>query len=647
MVDGILSNFPTAVHALILVSDPDRLLADETILGQLAERDFTLIQETDAIQLRRRLSQWPTLSRTHPLIVVTADSTTKLPYDLWQQGHKASLQLSQFFPQLAHPIVRQLAPEQRWQLSQAPPPHTRLGEKGTKTHLLQHVFAANLENLRQPAQLIAWLNQYHQQVGKLPPVLADFLLAALQAMSVYVDWPLDKLLSDQEAFQQFVNTQWGAYVQAETGENVIRETATVLYDVLSFAQDEQLQDTIPGLVRAGVLAPVTVSRPERLPVWAKTAVLAPDENANEKRTDDLLAALVEQTDGMETGRWAQWQQIARTWAALTNLRYGVGQFGKLPYKEWQVKLDTAFTTWLQGRYGPLGVQRLPTPHHVHHTPHLLAAQREKGQSRHALLVLDGMSLADWLLIRNRWQARHGDWKIQEQLVLAQVPTVTAVSRQALVSGLRPADFGDSLSHNRQEAKLWQQFWVQQGVMEKGVGYGRLKLGQHDLPTELGSSRIQALCLINNSMDDMLHGASLGAADVQASLRLWLDEQSPQLEMVIDDLLQRGFQITITSDHGHVEAQGMGQPKEGLAVETRSKRARIYRDKNAALAVQQDYPDTILWHGQGLLPDDAWVLVGDGRLAFAPKHEIVVTHGGLTLDEMVVPLVQIKLKTQTG
>ncbi|KAA3657253.1 MAG: PglZ domain-containing protein, partial [Chloroflexi bacterium] len=93
-------------------------------------------------------------------------------------------------------------------------------------------------------------------------------------------------------------------------------------------------------------------------------------------------------------------------------------------------------------------------------PHLLAAQRERGQPRHALLVLDGMSLADWLLIRSRWQARQRNWQIQEQLVLAQIPTVTAVSRQALVSGLRPADFGDSLSHNRQEAKLWRQFWVQ-------------------------------------------------------------------------------------------------------------------------------------------------------------------------------------------
>ncbi|MCA9873355.1 MAG: BREX-3 system phosphatase PglZ [Anaerolineales bacterium] len=641
MLKRLLRHFPPHIHALTLVCDPDNVLADEQMLTALAERGFSLILETDPIQLRQVIGQIQ-FDMAHPIVIITPRPLDQLPYDLWQQGHKVSLQLSEFFPHLAHPIVRQLSPEQRWRLSQVPPPPTRLGEQGTKSYLLQYVFAASLENLKQPAQLIAWLNQYHQQVGKLPPVLAEYWLLILQAAPIYADWPLAELLASREAFQQFVSEQWGAYVQAETGEQVLGETA-VRYDVLPFAQDEQLQDTIPALVRAGTLAPVTVTRSERLPVWAKTAVLAPDENANEKRASELLAALTEQSANMEAGRWSQWQQIAQTWAALTNLRYGVGQFSKLFYEEWQVKLDEAFVAWLRGRYGPLGVQRLPVPHHVHHVPYLLAAQREQGQQRQALLVLDGMSLVDWLLIRSRWQARQRNWRMQEQLVLAQIPTVTAVSRQALVSGLRPADFGDSLDHNRQEPKLWRQFWVQRGVGEKGVGYGRIKLGQHDLPTELSSSRIQALCLINTSIDDMLHGASLGAADVQTSLRLWLDKQSPQLETVINDLLQRGFQVTITSDHGHTEAQGMGQPQEGLAVETRSKRARIYRNENAALAVQQGYPDTILWHGQGLLPDDTWALMGNGRLAFAPKNEIVVTHGGLTLDEMVVPLIQIKPK----
>jgi len=34
------------------------------------------------------------------------------------------------------------------------------------------------------------------------------------------------------------------------------------------------------------------------------------------------------------------------------------------------------------------------------------------------------------------------------------------------------------------------------------------------------------------------------------------------------------------------------------------------------------------------------LMPAGRAAFAPKGEIVVTHGGISIDEVIVPLVQI-------
>jgi hypothetical protein len=80
------------------------------------------------------------------------------------------------------------------------------------------------------------------------------------------------------------------------------------------------------------------------------------------------------------------------------------------------------------------------------------------------------------------------------------------------------------------------------------------------------------------------------------------------------------------------------------VQTRSKRARIYSDPNAALAVQSAFPRTILWRNQGLLPYNITVLLPDDqngrRLAFAPEGECVVTHGGLSIDEMVVPLIRL-------
>jgi len=114
-------------------------------------------------------------------------------------------------------------------------------------------------------------------------------------------------------------------------------------------------------------------------------------------------------------------------------------------------------------------------------------------------------------------------------------------------------------------------------------------------------------------------------------------------MVIAGLLDHGFTIYLASDHGHVEARGIGQPSEGLTVDTRSKRARLYSDWHAATNVQQGFSQTVLWSKDGLLPNNAWVLMPQGRNAFDTFNETVVTHGGLTLDEVVVPLVTIDLR----
>ena len=139
---------------------------------------------------------------------------------------------------------------------------------------------------------------------------------------------------------------------------------------------------------------------------------------------------------------------------------------------------------------------------------------------------------------------------------------------------------------------------------------------------------------------MIHDATLGAADFQASLRVWLERYSQRLEAVVAGLLARRFTVYLSSDHGHVEARGFGRPSEGLTVDTRGARARIYSDRRAAVSVRQGFSDTVLWSGDGLLPDDVWVLMPQGRRAFATFDETVVTHGGLTLDELVVPLVTI-------
>lgn len=642
VIEQILAHFPAHTHPLTLVSDPDRLLADEELLAALVGRGFRLIDEPDPVALRHRVEAARPFNPDRPLIVVTAGPLDQLPYDLWAQGHPVTLALHTFFPDLAYPVLRTLSPAQRWRLAQAPAPPRRLSRGHTLTYVLRHVFDVDLAELTRPAGLIVWLDANHQRSDPLPPDLAQHLLAELGTQPAYADWPLDRLLGDRQAFANFVGEQWQTYVQKQTG-HPLGETR-VAY-LLSFADDEGLQDTLPRLVRSGALSPVQVPQPERLPGWARPAVLAPDQDAKPRRAAELIEALSEHlASPLAEARWTTWQAVARSWAELQTLRYDPGvRLDEGAIEQIESQLDRAFLDWLRQRYAPLGSQRLPVPHHLHHVPHYLAYQRRQRQAgRVALLILDGMALADWALIAPVWRARHPGWRFQEHLLLAQIPTITAISRQALVSGRRPADLVATLAHNRDEPKLWAAFWrVQEDLPTDACPYARLALDRDQAPpTVIGSARTQALCLIDPSLDEMLHGASQGAANQQASLSLWLERGSRLLEEVIATLLDRGFSVYLASDHGHVEARGMGQPSEGLTVQTRGKRARVYTDRRAAEDVQARFPETLLWSQDGLLPDDVWALVPQGRKAFAALNETVVTHGGLTLDEVVVPWVTI-------
>jgi hypothetical protein len=642
MIERVLQQFPPHTHGLTLVSDPDRVLADEGLLAALAERGFRLVNETDPVRLRGRVEEMRPFCLQVPLIVVTAGALKELPYDLWQQGHPVVLALHTFFPNLAYPLVSALTPGQRWRLSQAPAPAKTLGRQGSMDYILRHVFALDFGTLRQPAALIAWLDGYHQQADAMPMLFTDCLLAHLHSVPTYADWPLEELLAQREAFVAFVREQWRGYVQQQTGQ--LLSEKPVRY-VLDFQASEALQDVMPRLARSGTVTPLQVQDPECLPRWARAAVLAPDEDRLQRRLGELLSLLEGYRAGPVTdARWPDWQGIARTWAELTSIRYNPEarlepkqRAACVQLQEW---LDAAFVEWLRRSYAPLGSQRLPVPHHVHHVPDYVAFQRRQNPaSRVALCVLDGLALPDWYLIGSAWRARHPNWRFVEQLLLAQIPTQTAISRQALVSGLRPADFAATLYHNQAEPQHWTAFWARQEVPADACAYVHVALPRAE-PPALDSPRLHALCLVYSRIDEMAHDATLGAGGVQASLQLWLQQESPRLEALLAQLLERGFVIYLTSDHGHVEARGFGQPSEGLLVQALGKRARLYADALVVKATQMAFHSTILWSDDGLLPAGVWALMPEGREAFATHNQVVVTHGGMTLDEMVVPLVTI-------
>lgn len=651
MRDQLLGLFPPNIHPLILVSDPDGLLTDESVLSALLERGFTIIHENNPILLRHRVEQVKPFQSSNPVIVITDGVLEALPYDLWQQGQHVTLALHSFFPNLSYPILRSLSPVQRGRLSQVKPPRETLGERRTIDYLLDHVFGLQANLIQQPAYFILWLDEYHQSLAPLPPPILEHALEQLRQFTEYKTWPLKEILQDRQAYQNFIQDQWNGFLSFQTGKTIGEKNAEY---VLKFESNPGLQDALPRLLRNGSLTPVQMETKAHLPVWVMPGVFMLDEDPRPRQMAELTESLNEMLSGLSPeSRWEDWQLIARQWAELTVLHNDTRVTSnrlsfeeKDPYTEIQAQIDTAFNTWLSARYSALATQILPTPHHVYHVPRYLSYLRSQGTvQKIALLIMDGMSLSDWLLLKKAWQARQTDWHFKENLLLAQIPTITSVSRYALISGLRPADFYNPNAIKLTETKAWHAFWMHENLPENSILLLALNFDRIDPTPEITNPRLQALCLIERQLDEIMHGSMLGNAGHQSSIELWLSgnqiPNSEKLESVINNLLEQNFTVFITSDHGHSEAIGIGTPAEGLMAQSRGRRARLYTDRHAAEYIQSTYSNTSLWEEDSLLPQNLFAVLPTGRQAFTEHGEIVVTHGGITIDEIVVPFVEVR------
>ncbi|MBN2451057.1 MAG: hypothetical protein JXR77_11755 [Lentisphaeria bacterium] len=135
----------------------------------------------------------------------------------------------------------------------------------------------------------------------------------------------------------------------------------------------------------------------------------------------------------------------------------------------------------------------------------------------------------------------------------------------------------------------------------------------------------------------MHGMELGAGGMQSQVRQWAE--SGVLAQAVSLLMDSGFRVFITSDHGNTEATGIGSPQEGVTAETRGQRARIYSEAILRKQVKGLFPDAVEWEPIGL-PADFLPLLAPAGAAFVPQGKTVVCHGGLSVEEVIVPLVEV-------
>ena len=642
--DSILKNFKPKISRLTLVADPDGLLTEEGMLTAIRDRGFNLIRFDDSIAFRyayesQYRSQWDKGQNTDLVVVLHSaePQLNKLPYDLLKAGRQLPFALHQFFPKLNYKVIAGLDRAYLDAIDEAYQQHdgSQLTERETKEFVLMHCFGIVPKLIKTPVQLLKELLSLHSCKVRLPDFLAEYLLESLTKEAAFATWPVADILTSREKFLRFLQDEWKLFLASLSDKNQSCRVPFSHEDVRAYTDTFFLDGSLTPIERADVT---------NLPAWVMTGVVH-DPKADAVRRFRGLREKFESKILAADASHREWQHAAQRWAELVVLRWewdeALDDADRTVWSALQGKVEDAFGQWMMNRYGSL--HNLPyqqQPVMVHQISRFMAFERNRKKlQKIALLVLDGLAFDQWLLLKKNLEACDKAWRFQESTAFAWVPTLTSVTRQSIFAGEPPLYFPGSIETTSKERSHWLRFWEDQNVQKNAVELVTNIKGvdDPDLETALGNPRLAVLGIIWNQIDNLVHTAIMRTAGLHILVNKWISEG--HLQKLLLRLHQEGFVVYLTADHGNIAATGIGNPKEGVLVEQKGKRVRVYDRPEFLEEVAKKFPESIRWPNYGL-PPARYVLLPGNLKAFTDAGVEVVSHGGIALEEVMVPFVAI-------
>ena len=659
--DAILNDFVPNVSKLTLVADPDCLLTEEKLALELRGRGFDLIEFSDPVEFRyayesKYRSIWDRGEHTDLVVVLRLQDAEleSLPYDLLQAGRKLSFNLGDLFPNLSYPVIEKLDRSLLDSLfeAQRKSPPDRMGDNATKDFILRHVFGIAAELIGGEVELLRALLRLHYGKLQLPLMLAERLIQVLKGHDGFKAWPLSEIVPDDEAFFAFLQERWPLFLSRLGSAHQVREDSPeygLKYpgpDRLPF-DHQDIKVYIDNLFLEGKLTPVEVKGIEvDAGSWVRSGIATSGVDDDELRISRLFG-LVEKELPTAEARYSDWTAFALKWAELSSLVHcGNSTEYQTRLREIGDALNTTFAAWLADHYSSL-INLPPTnPAMLHHVPRRLARDIEdSGSSRAALIVVDGLALDQWVTIRQLLQKQDANLVMRESATFAWIPTLTSVSRQSIFSGKPPLYFPSSINSTNSEEKLWKQFWEGHGLSRLDVAYQR-GLGDGDavgvLDSAIHPGKTKVVGLVVDKVDKIMHGMQLGSAGMHNQIKQWC--HAGFLSAMVGQMLDYGYEVWLTADHGNIQCEGKGRPSEGVIAETRGERVRVYPTPELRAQVAGAFPFAHEWQPVGL-PADYFPLVAGGRDAFVNPGDAIVGHGGVAIEEVIVPLVKFERRTR--
>lgn len=288
-----------------------------------------------------------------------------------------------------------------------------------------------------------------------------------------------------------------------------------------------------------------------------------------------------------------------------------------------------FRQFVMGKYGTLS-QELNQD-----APVLVSQAMEymhDNSDKFAVVVMDGMSEFDWQIIARGF----ADMKFRKAETFAMIPTTTSVSRQCLLSGKYPSQLLNPWSQSMEKAEF-VACAKRLGFADEQIAYER----GYDITLSMA---VRCAAVIINDIDDLVHGQRQGRHGMFNDVTFMVGKH--RLTNLARQLLRQGFDVYITADHGNTPCTGTGR-LVGTGVETETKSRRMIVLKTIADKETLKHQHLMLEYPKYYLDKNYDYLICEAGTSLDASGEEVMSHGGITLDEVIVPFVILKAGDNNG
>ncbi len=270
---------------------------------------------------------------------------------------------------------------------------------------------------------------------------------------------------------------------------------------------------------------------------------------------------------------------------------------------------------------------------------LIFGDRKK---KKAIICFDCMGFEEWYVIKDFLDSKNGlDFKVGYSFSI--LPSETKYSSSAIFAGMVPKDIKEldiiNQIHWKNEEKLFKYNLARNfNLKEDEIFFLRCQISNDINISFENFTDYNAVGLIFSFIDEITHSRrKINKNKLLKNIRI--DLENSNLYKLIKSLIQQGFETYFVSDHGSIFSVGNGINVSNELFDNRAKRYLISENEILLKEYNEKIIKSILIQFKNLIGNE-YLLLLSGNTMFGTKNEASLTHGGISVEEVVVPFIRV-------